>query len=91
MFFEPSAVSTYYSPNVTKAQIDLVTSFMSTRNISAYNTRLFAVTEDGQTVLELRIACAAPPRVDEVTTYEGQTIRVRLHDVHDLCACLFVC
>jgi hypothetical protein len=79
------AVSTYYSQNMTKSQIDLVTAFMSTRNISAYNTRLFALTEDGHTVLELRIACAAPRRVDETTTFEGQTIRVRLKLCVDIC------
>jgi len=49
-------VSTYYSSNISKADISLVQDFMKEQNISPYNTRLFK-TENEK--LELRLASLA--------------------------------
>jgi hypothetical protein len=85
-FPDRPAVSTYYSPNVTQAQIELVNAFMAERDISPYNTRLMAVNEsatsasseskeESSVVLELRIAAGCAPRVDSVSKFRDQTIR----------------
>lgn len=84
-FPDRPAVSTYYSANVTQAQIELVNTFMAERDISPYNTRLFAVSASSSAaeakdasesvVLELRIAAGCAPRVESETQFRGQSIR----------------
>eukprot|EP00112_Aurelia_sp_Birch-Aquarium-sp1_P018005 Seg4231.1 transcript_id=Seg4231.1/GoldUCD/mRNA.D3Y31 product="Dipeptidyl peptidase 3" protein_id=Seg4231.1/GoldUCD/D3Y31 len=53
-------ISTYYSSNCTKQDVELVGEYMQEKDISPYNTRLFkTVSKDGKVTYQLRLASAA--------------------------------
>lgn len=57
---EEKGISTYYSSNCTKKDVELVQEFMKEKDISAYNTRLFKTKQkDGKCIYELRLASIA--------------------------------
>uniref|UniRef100_A0A7S4NQS1 Dipeptidyl peptidase 3 n=1 Tax=Guillardia theta TaxID=55529 RepID=A0A7S4NQS1_GUITH len=53
-------ISTYYSPDMTTAEIQVVQDFLTSQNMGdqAYNTRLFKTSKDGEVVYQLCIASA---------------------------------
>jgi dipeptidyl-peptidase-3 len=68
----PSGVSSYYSENITKADIELVQEVLNEKKIEAYNTRIFK-TADG--TLEVRLASAES---GPVATYEHKGVKVSI-------------
>ena len=70
--------SAYYSSDVTRAEIDLVQKFLESRNISAYNTRLFKDTQNTSNFV-VRLA-SAEVKPSETYQYEGKTIRIEYGD-----------
>jgi dipeptidyl-peptidase-3 len=80
MGLEGDGISTYYSPGISKAKIQLVQDFLASQNLGdqAYNTRLFQQSEH---LLELAIASAdlKPAATHE---FEGQKIQVSHGDHH---------
>jgi len=57
---EDKGISTYYSSNCTKKDLEVVGEFMKEKDISPYNTRLFKTFDsDGNPVYELRLASVA--------------------------------
>lgn len=53
----PKGISTYYSDNITQADIDLVQDYMNEKSISPYNTRLWKIDDN---TYELRYAAVNP-------------------------------
>lgn len=76
-FPDRPATSAYYSADITKEQIELVTAYMNEKGISPYNTRLFtAGQKDGVPVLELRLAAAVPKTLKSSELYKGAYIHI---------------
>jgi dipeptidyl-peptidase-3 len=78
--FPEMGTSTYYSPNVTKNEIDLVQKFMEEKKISPYNTRLF---KTGDNQLEIRIASAVKGKDVPSEHFEGYNISIKFGDHHE--------
>lgn len=70
---EGAGVCTYYSPDMTRSDIELVNRFLAARGMLAYNTRLFYALDGA---LELRLASARTdiPARDEL--FESRRIRL---------------
>ncbi|GAM27164.1 hypothetical protein SAMD00019534_103390 [Acytostelium subglobosum LB1] len=58
---EEHGLSTYYSPDITRAEIELVQEYMTSKDISAYNTRLFKKYFNNKPVYQLLIASSERP------------------------------
>jgi dipeptidyl-peptidase-3 len=58
--FPPNGKTSYYSPNCSQEDAEFVQEFMTDKNISPYNTRLFKrPSQDGKVAYELRLASVA--------------------------------
>jgi dipeptidyl-peptidase-3 len=53
----PNGISTYYSPNITKDDVDFVQDYLNENKICPENTRLWKLSDD---VYELRYAAIKP-------------------------------
>lgn len=53
--FSPSGVTSYYSPDITEAEVKLVNDFLISKDISMYNNRVFKTAEN---TFEVRFASA---------------------------------
>lgn len=56
--FPPDARSGYFSDNLTEDEIKKVDRFMQSQNMEGWNTRLYKLTEDGDTLYVITIASA---------------------------------
>eukprot|EP00475_Leptophrys_vorax_P029599 TRINITY_DN4364_c0_g1_i1.p1 TRINITY_DN4364_c0_g1~~TRINITY_DN4364_c0_g1_i1.p1 ORF type:complete len:726 (+),score=242.40 TRINITY_DN4364_c0_g1_i1:110-2179(+) len=71
--FPETGVSSYYSKNVTKSDIQIAQKFMEEKGISPYNTRLFK-NDNGD--LEIKIAAGKASKVAELFEVAGGTRRI---------------
>ncbi|EGC29783.1 hypothetical protein DICPUDRAFT_58624 [Dictyostelium purpureum] len=67
-----NGISTYYSPNITKVEIEKVQKFLDSIHLSPYNTRLFKVSENNYNVLVASVN-TIPVKSHQ---YEGYTINI---------------
>jgi dipeptidyl-peptidase-3 len=75
--FPDAGVSSYYSKNVSKAEIQVVQKFMEEKNISPYNTRLWK-NADGS--LQVLIAAGTPKKEPESFIEKDHRITVTYGD-----------
>ena len=77
MGLEGAGISTYYSPGISKASIQLVQDFLASQDLGdqAYNTRLFEA--DGELELAIASADVKPPATHE---FKGAKIKVTYGD-----------
>eukprot|EP01133_Synstelium_polycarpum_P008019 gene8019-9421_t len=78
--FAPTNVTTYYSPDVTKDEIDTVQRFMDSKNISPYNTRIIKYVTPNDSgkddvVLKLMMASVVSSS-DAAIQFENVTIQI---------------
>lgn len=71
-------ISTYYSDNVVKSDVDFVRGFMQDKGISPYNTRLWKHTT-GETFYEIKTASSGA-KPSEEHEYQGKRIVVSYGD-----------
>eukprot|EP01132_Coremiostelium_polycephalum_P002015 gene2015-2482_t len=72
MGIDGKGISTYYTPGITKAEIQLVQEFMTEKCMEAYNTRLFKIDNENYHLL---IASAQPK---ESTTHKFKNITITI-------------
>ncbi|EFA80210.1 dipeptidyl-peptidase III [Heterostelium album PN500] len=77
---EENGLSTYYSPDIKRSEIELVQKFMDSQKISPYNTRLFKKTVDGKLIYQLLTASAQVTKQPENFEFEGITIQITYGD-----------
>ncbi|KAK5575359.1 hypothetical protein RB653_010618 [Dictyostelium firmibasis] len=68
-----NGISTYYSPNITKAEIEKVQKFMDSKSLSPYNTRLFKVSENNYNLLIASATTSVPTTSHQ---FDGYTINI---------------
>ncbi|PRP85376.1 dipeptidyl-peptidase III [Planoprotostelium fungivorum] len=77
---EEKGVSTYFSENITKADIEIANDFLKKKkNISPYNTRLWKHEEGGKVKYEIKTA-SAHKKPKEVYEHNGHSIEVTYGD-----------
>ncbi|KAI8907588.1 peptidase family M49-domain-containing protein, partial [Entophlyctis helioformis] len=78
-------VSGYYSPDIVKADVDLVQKALESKGLSALNTRLFKLADGSG--YEIRVASADRSKPAETLTLEGgKTVKVVYGDYHEAMA-----
>jgi dipeptidyl-peptidase III len=81
-------LSAYYSENVTKADLDVVSSFLKKKNIEAWNTRVFK-NDDGTLIIRFASVLEAPAQTFK---HEGRMIEMQWGDYSEIlrgvCDCL---
>ncbi|XP_034250424.1 dipeptidyl peptidase 3 isoform X2 [Thrips palmi] len=87
--FGDKGTTTYFTPNCTLKDSELVGNFMKKYNLEGYNNRLFKYEDDGKTTYEVRMASVLNQQDDEPflmkdTIYEGCTFRVTRGDYSGL-------
>ncbi|XP_063845156.1 dipeptidyl peptidase 3-like isoform X2 [Scylla paramamosain] len=65
----PGGVTMYFTPNCTQEDADLAREFMAAKNMEAWNTRLLKYEEDGQTMLDIRLASVESSSTPAITIH----------------------
>ncbi|BHF65642.1 bifunctional diacylglycerol diphosphate phosphatase/phosphatidate phosphatase [Sparganum proliferum] len=87
--FPPEGITTYYSSNCTRADAELVQSFLNSKKMEAYNTRLvksFEKDAKGRDNYALLVA-SAECREEEIENSglpHSSTLKIRYGDYHEL-------
>jgi len=80
----PNGVTMYFTPNCTQEDADLAKDYMADRNIEAWNNRLLKYEEDGQTILDIRLASIEQGAAEGITVesdeFKGHKFRVSRGD-----------
>lgn len=80
----PGGVTMYFTPNCTQEDADLAREFMAAKNMEAWNTRLLKYEEDGQTVLDIRLASVESSTAPSITMaaedFQGHRFKVSRGD-----------
>ncbi|XP_050730725.1 dipeptidyl peptidase 3-like isoform X2 [Eriocheir sinensis] len=80
----PGGVTMYFTPNCTQEDAELAREYMASQNMEAWNTRLLKYQEDGQTILDIRLASvesgSSPPLTTETAEFQGHRFRVSRGD-----------
>lgn len=63
--FPNLGVTSYFSRNCTEEDSNIVKQFLKTKNLEAYNSRVFKVVNDGTTTYEIRLASVLTPECAE--------------------------
>lgn len=87
--FSDKGITTYFTPNCTLKDSELVGNFMKKYNLEGYNNRLFKYEDGSSTTYEIRMASVlekheSEPFLMSDTTYEGCTFRVTRGDYSGL-------
>merc|ERR1739838_139549 len=80
----PGGVTMYFTPNCTQEDADLAQEYMADRNIEAWNNRLLKYEEDGQTILDIRLASVEQGAAEGITVssdeFKGHKFRISRGD-----------
>lgn len=80
----PGGVTMYFTPNCSQEDADLAREFMAAKNMEAWNTRLLKYEEDGQTVLDIRLASVESSTAPSITMaaedFQGHRFKVSRGD-----------
>lgn len=87
--FSDKGITTYFTPNCTQKDSELVLNFMKKYNLEGYNNRLFKYVDGSKVTYEIRMASVLEKHEDEPfllpdTIYEGCTFRVTRGDYSGL-------